>query len=303
MAIIVPSALIPALLRVTRANRNWSTEAGAIAHAQEARLRPAPYGPPTRLRRDVRVEVERESGWPVYTVTPRDGTPRGAVVYVHGGGWVDDIDPAHWALVGQIAAEAKTAVVVPIYPLIPFGNARGVRDGVVRLVLGTMEQYGPTALAGDSAGGQIALSSALALRDDHEVTLPLTVLISPALDLAFSNPEIPRVQPTDPWLGAAGVRVYAEQWRGNDSVDDPAVSPLHGSLAGLGPLRLFTGTRDILNPDAHELRRKAEHAGVTLEFHERSGQVHVYPLAPTSVGRTTRTLIATAIGNALQTSS
>jgi hypothetical protein len=43
-------------------------------------------------------------------------------------------------------------------------------------------------------------SAAMVLRGQHNLTLPRTVLISPALDLSWSNPRIPQVQPTDPWL-------------------------------------------------------------------------------------------------------
>ncbi|WP_264079185.1 alpha/beta hydrolase, partial [Mycobacterium szulgai] len=72
----------------------------------------------------------------------------------------------------------------------------------------------------------------------------------------------------------------AEQWRGDLPVDDPRCSPLAGDLAGLGPLTVFSGTRDILNPDARALVQKAGAAGVAVDYHERSGLLHVYPLLP-----------------------
>ena len=175
------------------------------------------------------------------------------------------------------------AVTLPIYPLVPFGTAQEVRDGVLALVRRSLERYGPTCLAGDSAGGQIAVSTALALRDEG-IILPRTVLISPALDLSWSNPRIPAVQPTDPWLGTPGGKVLAQHWRGELDLLDPAVSPLYGDFAGLGALTVFTGTRDVLNPDAHLLAGKAAAAGVPCELHEVAGQVHVYPLIPTRAG-------------------
>ena len=214
------------------------------------------------------------------------------MVYVHGGGWVNQISAQHWHLAAQIAAEANTTVSVPIYPLVPFGTASVVAAGVVDLVRDNLERYGSTCLAGDSAGGQIALAAALALRDEHHVTLPQTVLISPALDLSWSNPRIPTVQPSDPWLATPGGQVLAGLWRGERDILDPVVSPLMGDLTGLGPITLFSGTRDVLNPDAHLLVGKAADAGVDLAFHEGAGQVHVYPLLPTAVGRDAR---ATAV--------
>lgn len=282
MPLVVPDALVPLALRLARANRTFVSAEGARRRIRERALRPASYGPPPRLRPGVRVDVEQVGSWPVYTIRPR--VIRGGVVYVHGGGWVNEIAPQHWWLAARIADEASVAVTLPIYPLVPFGMALEARDGVRALVLRSLERHGATCLAGDSAGGQIALSTALALRDEG-VVLPRTTLVSPALDLSWSNPRIPEVQPTDPWLGTPGGRVLAESWRGALDLLDPVVSPLFGDLAGLGPLTVFTGTRDVLNPDAHVLAERAAAAGVPFELHEAVGQVHVYPLVPTRAGR------------------
>lgn len=279
---VLPDALVPVVLRLMRANRTFVTAEGARRRIRERELRPKPYGPPSRLRPGIRVDVEHVDGWPVYTIVPPQ--VRGAVVYVHGGGWVNEIAPQHWHLVATIAAEASMAVTVPIYPLIPFGAALEARDKTAALVRRSIDRWGATFLAGDSAGGQIALSTALALRDAG-VVLPRTLLISPALDLTWSNPRIPAVQPTDPWLATPGGKVLAEHWRGDLDLLDPAVSPLFGDLTGLGPITVFTGTRDVLNPDAHVLAEKARTAGVPLELCEVAGQVHVYPLLPTRTGR------------------
>lgn len=289
----VPSGIIAPALRLMRANRSFVTADGARRRVRERELRPAPYGPP-RLRGDVRVEVTRDT-WPIYTITPRAGTTTGSVIYVHGGGWVNEIASQHWRLAAQIAAEAHTVVTVPIYPLVPFGTAAGAAAGVVDLARQNLARYGSTALAGDSAGGQIALASALVLRDAHGVILPRTVLISPALDLSWSNPRIPAVQPSDPWLATPGGEVLADLWKGDLDILDPVVSPLMGDLAGLGPITLFSGSRDVLNPDAHLLVARAAAAGVDLDFHEQAGQVHVYPLLPTMVGRDARAEVVRAL--------
>ncbi|KQQ03458.1 MULTISPECIES: alpha/beta hydrolase fold domain-containing protein [unclassified Rathayibacter] len=288
----VPDALVPLALRLIRANRTFVTADGARRRIRENALRPAASGPPSRLRPGVRVDVEQVGGWPVYTIRPR--RPVGGVVYAHGGGWVTEIAPQHWRLAARIADEASVVVTLPIYPLVPFGTALEARDGVLGLVRRSIERHGTTSLAGDSAGGQIALSTALALRDEG-VVLPGTVLISPALDLTWSNPRIPLVQPTDPWLGTPGGRVLADRWRGALELTDPVVSPLFGDLAGLGPLTVFTGTRDVLNPDAHVLAAKAAEAGVALTLHEAVGQLHVYPLLPTRAGRAAQQDVVAAL--------
>jgi acetyl esterase/lipase len=295
----VSSRLVSGYVRVTRMNRPYITAEGARRHLRERTLRPQPYGPPRRLRADVTVSVRRRYGWPVYGLAPKDRPPRGCVVYAHGGGWVNEIVSQHWRLAAQIAAEAGTTVLLPIYPLIPYGTAGEVVGRVADLALAGRDEHGAVCLAGDSAGGQIALSAAVSLRDEHEVMLPRTVLISPALDLTFANPDIDAVQPSDPWLGRDGGRVFAEHWRGDLPITDPLVSPLNADPRGLGPVTMFCGTRDILHPDARLLAGKAAEAGVDLEFLEAPGLVHVYPLTPTAEGRAARAVIVDRLRTAL----
>jgi acetyl esterase/lipase len=282
--------LVPGYLFITRANQMYTSAQAARNHIEQRSLRPRPYGPPRFLRRDVSVAVDEQLGWPVYTLRPRSGQSRGRVIYVHGGGWVNEIALQHWLLAAQIAAEAGLTVTVPIYPLVPFGTAEEVVTTIADMAV-TGPDAGSTCLAGDSAGGQIALSAAVLLRDRHQVALPQTVLISPALDLSLTNPEIDRGQPSDPWLGRHGARVMIERWRGGLAISDPRVSPLFADLHGLGPLTAFCGTRDILNPETRLLVGKATAAGVDVDYHEGLGLVHVYPLTPTSEGRAARAVL------------
>ena len=286
----LPDPLVVAILRATRRNRIWVDAAAAQRHLTDRALRPQPYGPPRRLLPGVSVVRQRYRGWPLYEITPTRAVPRGTVIYAHGGGWVNEIAVQHWQLCQQIAAHAVTTVLVPIYPLIPEGTAAEVVGGVADLAAEALGS-GPLCLAGDSAGGQIALSGALALRDRHGAVARRTVLISPGLDATLSNPEIARVEASDPWLGRPGIRVFTEPWRGALALDDPLVSPVYGDLGGLGPITLFTGTRDILNPDARVFAERARAAGVALDYHEQPGMVHVYPLLPTAAGRAARALI------------
>ena len=300
--VILPNWAVPALLKLMRANQAFVSAAGAKQRIAERTIRPRSFAPPVRLRPNVDISMERVGNWPVYTVVPAGAAStdvRGSVVYVHGGGWVNEIVGQHWQLIAQIAVETRTTVVVPIYPLIPSGNARQGCDGVIDLALRAEQAHGTVALAGDSAGGQIVLSAAFELRDRGVIPAHMT-LISPALDLTWSNPRIPDVQPTDPWLAVPGGKVLAEAWRGELPLTDPAVSPLFGDFSGLGPIDVYTGVRDVLNPDAHLLIERAVAAGVDITLHEREGQVHVYPLLPTAVGRAARREITATLRDALR---
>ena len=289
MALRVPESLIPLILRARGSHVPFATAEGARRRLRDRFLRPVPFGPPAGLG-GVRIDrrLSGPTGWPVYDVEPKATSAAaagraGVVVYVHGGGWVHEITVQHWRLIARIARETGQRVVVPIHPLLPLGSAREVRDGVVALVHAEREAGHEVRLCGDSSGGQIVLSTALALRDEG-IVLPGTTLLSPALDLTWANPRIDDVQPSDPWLARPGGRVLAEAWRGADDIEAPVVSPLFGDMHGLGPLTVLTGTRDVLNPDAHLLRTKAETAGVPVRWHEVEGQLHVYALLPTTTG-------------------
>ncbi|MEO7349107.1 MAG: alpha/beta hydrolase fold domain-containing protein [Terrimesophilobacter sp.] len=297
--VTVPSGIVPLILRATRRNKTYLSHRGALERVSERALTPLAYGPPKSLRPDVSIDVRHENGWPIYTLAPSNTAPVGSVVYLHGGGWVNEIAKQQWHLAAQIAAESSTVVTVPIYPLIPFATSEDVVTRTIALAEANIASYGSVALAGDSAGGQIALCAALALRDKG-ITLPATVLISPAVDLTFTNPRIPDVQPTDPWLAVPGGRVLAGLWAGERDVADPVVSPLFGDFTGLGPLAVYSGQRDILNPDARLLVDKAKASGVDVYYAEVAGQVHVYPLLPTTVGAAARRDIAARIAAALQ---
>ncbi|WP_068183758.1 alpha/beta hydrolase fold domain-containing protein [Mycobacterium sp. UM_CSW] len=283
------SRALPAVIHLTRA-RAYRSAQSARDHIDQRAAHPQFYGPPPGLRKDVNLHLDRESVWPIYTLTAQSlHEPQGTVVYLHGGAWVNEIASQHWKLAVQIAADACVRVVVPIYPLAPFATAAEVVPRIAELVAETAMPDHSVCLAGDSAGGQMALSAALLLRDEHRLVLPETVLISPVLDVSLTNPLIDAVD--DPWLTRVGLLEFAKRWCGDLPMTDTMVSPLNADLSGLGPLTVFSGTRDILNPDARLLAEKAAAAGVQIDYHEQPGLVHVYPLTPTPEGRAARALI------------
>ncbi|WP_091062082.1 alpha/beta hydrolase fold domain-containing protein [Klenkia brasiliensis] len=283
------SRVLPPLLRLLRFKRTFATPEGMRERLAEVALRPEAYGPPARLR-GVRVTVDHASGWPVYVVAPEGPASGQHALYAHGGAWAFEISPFHWRLVAHLVRHSGVTVTVPIYPLTPVGTAGVVVPAVADLLAGLVEQHGAERVTamGDSAGGQIALSAALLLRDRGTPPLRRTVLISPALDLSLANPEIDRVEPTDPWLARPGTRVAIDLWRDGLALDDPLVSPLAGDLAGLGPLTVFGGSLDITHPDVRLLVERARAAGVDVDDQDGPGMVHVWPLLPIPEGAAAR---------------
>jgi acetyl esterase/lipase len=267
-------------LRTTR-RRHWTT-----ADAGRSRLaRPkAEAPPPRRLRRAHEVSQRTVRGFPVWSVRPR--TPSGpAAMYLHGGAYLNGIASQHWTLIGRLA-DAGVRVEVPLYGLAPQHTHREAYP-FVREVWATLADEAPSGglvLAGDSAGGGLALGLAQQLVADGVAVPDRLVLLSPWLDLTLSNPELAEYERRDPWLARPGLVEAGLAWAGGDDPTSPPLSPGSGPLAGLPPTTVFVGTREIGYPDAAAFATAAAAAGVDVALTVAEGAVHVYPLVPAPEG-------------------
>ena len=273
---------IAAIIGLSGSKKTFGSAEATLAEVAALQIRPESRAPPKRLDKTVGLSVRTVKGWPVYTVTPRCAATERRALYSHGGTWFHEIMSVHWNLIAKLAASTGTQFTVPIYPLAPAGTAATVVPAIADMAAELVAEVGAenVTIMGDSAGGTITLAVAMHLRDRGLPAPHGTILISPALDLAFTDPAIDRISPSDPWLAAAGPRAVAQLWRGQLPIDDPLVSPIHGDLSGLAPITLFSGTRDIINADARSLVRKARAAHFPLDYHEAPGMLHVYPLLP-----------------------
>lgn len=215
-------------------------------------------------------------------------------MYVHGGAFYREIDAFHWKLIAQLARETGLDVLVPVYPLVPrpTATAEQVVQGVIDICCNPC--YEVVCVAGDSAGGAIALATVQQMQRVAPETahkLRSIVLISPVLNCAFDHPEALRLTSNDPWLALEGLRTVAPMWAGDLPISDPRVSPLHGNITDLPPILLFAGTADLLCADARRLSAKfqgksadevvkgsAEVDGLT--YVEHPDMIHVYPILP-----------------------
>ncbi|MFJ3878900.1 alpha/beta hydrolase fold domain-containing protein [Streptomyces sp. NPDC090077] len=292
-------ALSAALVATGRRRRFATAEAVRAAVAQSAR-RPASHLPPRSLGRVAELSRTFVGAWPVYDASPRGQEPVARVLYVHGGAYIDELVRPHWSLIRTLVTRARARVVVPAYVLAPRGTADRNVPVAADLLSGLIEGGGAggTVLIGDSAGAGLALAAAQRLRERTGAQPSRIVLISPWLDLSMSHPGQAALEAADPVLARAGLAEAGRLYAGTLAADDPRVSPLHGSFEGLAPLTVFTGTRDVLATDSHELRRRAGAAGAQVEWHEEPGMPHGYPLLPVPEGRAARDRIVALIGEA-----
>ena len=253
-------------------------------HAERSRDLPTRATP--GLSRRFRVAEERVDApggrFASWVLTPCWTTPVRTLYYLHGGGFVSPLDVLHVRYATTLARALEARVVLPDYPLAPEHTWRDSHDALADDVV-RYARRGPVALAGDSAGGNLALSVAQTLRDRGGSQPHRLLLLSPWVDLSESTPRTAELQDDDPMLRLPALRRYAGWWAGStdpDALARPEVSPALGDLDDLPPALMFCGTRDLLQPACRMLADEAEQSDWSLTYVEQPGLVHVYPLLP-----------------------
>ena len=201
--------------------------------------------------------------------------PRAArrLLYLHGGGFVIGSPGAYAGLTDRLARMAGAEVVAPDYRLAPEHPFPAPVDDCVA-VARAME--GPFHLAGDSAGGALALA---VLQDlCARGTPPLSVaLISPAVDLDAGRPT-----PEDHdemLLPERFLRRCVAAYAGGADPADPRLSPIHGRYPGCPPVHVELSAREVLEGDGLAIAERLRAEGAEVAVARTGGVPHVFHLA------------------------
>lgn len=286
-----------ALLGLLPYKQQLASAEAVQAHVQKRTLQPASFEP-TGLGRGVEATLTKMGGWPVYYTAPSSGHEGcNLVMFLHGGGYINEIEPAHWRFVGQMTRKAGVVCVVPIYPLAPRATAKDVVPATAELLRMLLEDAGPAkvTVVGNSAGAGLALAACQWLRDRGHRQPNRLMLISPAADASISRPEQVEIAARDPIQDIPGIVEAGRLYAGELDVSHPFVSPLNGAFRSLAPMTIFSGTRDLLYPDSVDIAERARAAGVSVELHLLRDQPHNYALMPTPEGRQARAVILRAV--------
>ena len=273
-----------------RSKRHFATAEAARRMLSKPKTSPLP---PRGLGATHSLGYKEFNGFPCWTVERQDRNSARTVIYLHGGAYVNEIFPEHWNLVARIA-DAGARVVVPLYGLAPqynYKDAYRLLTEIYRTIMATTHPS-RVAIAGDSAGGGLALGFTRSLGEEGLPQPRKLLLISPWLDLSLENPEIRGIARKDPWLAAPGAQECGLAWADGDNPKNPKLSPLLGPMAEVAPMDIYIGTRDILLPDVRGLRRRVSECGQNINLTICPGGVHVYPLTPTPEGRAAAAQIA-----------
>lgn len=285
------------LLRLLPIKKRTASADAVQQQVRKLALHPAPYKP-AGLGPGISVTIKTVAGWPVYYTGPSDNPSFcNYVLFLHGGGYINEIVRAHWEFIGNLTRNARVKCVVPIYPLAPNGTASKVVPATGHLLLNLLKKAGPAKVIvmGNSAGAGLGLAAVQWLRDHGYGQPDKLVLISPGVNASLNGEERQLIAKKDPVLDIPGIIEGARLYAGELDLSHPYVSPLKGDFQGLPPMMIFSGTLDLLYPDSIEMAKKARAAGVAVELHLRKDQPHNYPVMRTPEAREARAIILQAV--------
>jgi acetyl esterase/lipase len=200
------------------------------------------------------------------------------ILYLHGGGYQKGSVESHRKIVAHIAKAAGALAVSVDYRLTPeHRHPAQVEDSltVYQWLLDRDHAADEIVLAGDSAGGGLALGTALALKDTARPLPAAVVAISPWTDMSISGGSITSRSTTDT-VDVAYLYRLRDSFVSEDQRTDARASPLCGDLAGLPPVYLMAGDDEILRDDAIRFGAKATAAGVDVTFDIVPEMQHVF---------------------------
>jgi epsilon-lactone hydrolase len=248
----------------------------------ERRATFAPGGQPHPVPDDVLVTEVTAGGVPAHWLeAPGTQTDR-VLIFLHGGGFEFGSVRSDGELAARLGRASGMRVLFPEYRLAPEHHFPAAIDDVIATWRWLRaEQRLPArsiAVAGDSAGGGLAVALLVAIRDAGEELPAAAVLMSPTVDLTSSGASMTERVDQDPISTPAMLRQFASDYLAGADPRTPLASPLFASLAGLPPLLVLVGTADLLLSDSERLAAAADQAGVDVTLEIGEGLPHVYPL-------------------------
>ena len=238
------------------------------------------------LPRDARFTVVTAEGVPSeWMDMPRVWRDR-VFLLLHGGGYNAGSPRTHRRLAADLSRATHLRVLSPDYRLAPENPfPAGVKDAL--LVYGWLLKQGITedniVIGGDSAGGGLALSMLLALRDAGATMPRAAVLLAPWTDLTCSSPSYNKLKKLDPIITRDGLREAGLQYAGKRNPAEPGLSPLFADLSGLPPMLIHAGEDEVMLDDSRIFAERARAAGVTVDFKSYPGMWHVFHASGTGI--------------------
>jgi epsilon-lactone hydrolase len=244
------------------------------AFAPAGRIHPVPD--------DVLVTAVNAGGVPAHWLAAPGADAGRVLLFLHGGGFELGSLRSDGELAARIGRASGMRVLLIEYRLAPEHPFPAAIDDVLAawrwLRTNQGLSAGSLAVAGDSAGGGLAVALLVAVRDAGEALPAAAALMSPTVDLTGSGASMTERVDQDPFSTPAMLRQFAAGYLAGADPKTPLASPLFAPLAGLPPLLVQVGTADLLLSDSERLAAAAADAGVDVTLEIGEGLPHVYPI-------------------------
>jgi acetyl esterase/lipase len=200
------------------------------------------------------------------------------ILYLHGGAFIIETPGIHARLAARIGAQARSRALMPSYRLAPEFPCPAALDdcfAAYRFLLDNGFAAANIAIAGDSAGGNLALGLLLRARDEGLPLPACAVVMSPVTDALLSGDSLRRNEGHDAMFAPSLFHAMLPLYLPDPTLrSHPHVSPLHADLEGLPPILMLVGSTELLLDDSVRFASKCRSA--TLEvWHDMP---HVFPL-------------------------
>jgi monoterpene epsilon-lactone hydrolase len=249
---------------------------------EERRAAFVPGGRLHPLPDDVAVSEVTAGGVPAHWLAAPGAEAGRVLLFLHGGGFELGSLRRDGELAARLGRASGMRVLFPEYRLAPEHPFPAAIDDVLAawrwLRAGEGLSARSIAVAGDSAGGGLAVALLVAARDAGEELPAAAVLMSPTVDLTGSGASMTERADQDPLSTPAMLRQFAAGYLAGADPATPLASPLFATLTGLPPLLIQVGTADLLLSDSERLADAAGRAGVDVSLHVGEGLPHVYPI-------------------------
>lgn len=208
--------------------------------------------------------------------------PQMTVLYIHGGAYIGGVTKTYHNMAARLAKQLKGEVYLATYPFAPEHPFPAATDRVMEAyeyLLGLGKAPEDIVIAGDSAGGGLTLATLLRIRDQGLPQPRCAVTFSPGSNCFPEDSILDALDPSDAMLSADIIRTVIDIY-----VPDPAqrsnpyASPCLGDYSGICPLMITVSTDEVLYSDAKRVRDAAQKSGVEVEWLERGGLFHVWPV-------------------------
>jgi len=235
-----------------------------------------------RYKHDLQTISEDINGIPAEWIIPSNIISNRTILYLHGGSYNAGSINTHRVLVANIATASRARGLIIEYRLAPedpfpasIHDAKLAYEWLIEKGVSPKELI----IAGDSAGGGLALALLISIKHDHLRMPAAVVCLSPWTDLTGKGDSNMKNAKKDILLNAENLRKAADIYKGQASIDDPLISPLNGNMEGFPPLLIQVGSDEILLSDSVDLTSKAKAAGVDVSLEIWKGMQHVWQFA------------------------